>query len=80
MRKQPIPLDEYGFRIGSLKSRAAVMYAQGATFKQVLAALGSPQLRLLQELEVKGFAVTKEKIATGVKGERRQTKYTLRKP
>ena len=76
-KRQPIPHDGYGLRVGSIKSRAAAMYAQGSTVKEVVAALGSPQLRFLKELEAKGFTVTKEKVK-GAKGERNQTRYYLK--
>jgi hypothetical protein len=60
-----IELDKYGFRIGSLKSRAADLYSYGATREEVTAALGSTQLKVLTELESKGFVIHKKRIRVG---------------
>lgn len=70
-------LDEWGYRPGSLKSRAAEMYAreQGATLEEVKSALNSVQLNLLKDLEGRGFPVRREK--EDGKGGRKVTRYFL---
>lgn len=73
--------DEFGFRKGSLKSRAAALYARkdGATREEVVAELQSSQLNLLKELEEAGqFVVTKKK-EEGSKGKKPVTRYWLKK-
>jgi len=69
--------DKYGFREGSLKSRAASLYAskQGATLAEVKAATGSVQLNLLKELEGKNHTV--QRVKEEGKGGREVTRYFL---
>lgn len=76
--RQTLPLDRFGFRAGSLKSKAAGMYAstKGATLREVRAKLGSPQLNLLKALEDKGHKVLTEKVK-GKRGQRAVTRYYL---
>ncbi len=61
----PAKLDQFGFRLNSLKSRAATMYAgkKGATLAEVKEALDSTQFNLLTELEEKGFKVERTEAA-----------------
>lgn len=70
-------VDAYGYRTGSLKAKAAAMYAAkgGATLAEVKAALGSVQLNLLKDLEGRGFTVTRVK--EPVEGKRPITRYHL---
>lgn len=71
----PTKLDKYGFRVGSLKSRAAAMYAgkKGATLAEVKEALKSTQFNVLSELQEKGFKIDHNP-ATGESG-RKVTRY-----
>lgn len=71
--------DAFGFREGSLKSKAAAMYAakKGATLEEVKAALGSVQLNLLKDLEGRNFKVKRVKEAGD--GKRQVTRYFLSK-
>ncbi len=73
----PAKQDQFGLRKGSIKSRAAAMYAskKGATLNEVKEALDSTQFNVLTELEEKGFKVTRTSVA-GV-GARQATKYHL---
>ncbi len=73
----PAKLDQFGFRKGSLKSKAAAMYAakKGATLAQVKEALSSTQFNLLPEVEEKGFKVTKEPISGA--NDRKVTRYHI---
>jgi hypothetical protein len=79
--KAPIPLDRFGLRVNSLKSKAAEMYASddGATVKEIQAAIGSPQFRFLTDLVARGYVIKTERVK-GVKGERGRTRYFLRDP
>lgn len=56
----PDTVDEFGLRKGSIKSKAAAMYAsaKGATLAEVKAKLGSIQYNVLKQLRDKGFKVT----------------------
>lgn len=74
---EKLPLDKFGFREGSIKSKAAAMYADGngATLAEVKKKLGSVQLNLLKELEGLGFKVTKKREAED--GKRPSTRYKL---
>lgn len=69
--------DAYGFKKGSLKSKAAAMYASkaGATLTEVKKALDSSQLNVLVELENKGCKVVKKREKG--KGKRPITRYFL---
>ena len=60
----PAKLDQFGFRLGSLKSQAATMYAgkKGATLAEVKTALDSTQFNLLTELEEKGYKVERTEV------------------
>lgn len=73
----PAKLDQYGFRKGTLKSRAAAMYAskKGATLAEVKAALDSTQFNLLTQLEEQGFTV--ERTQVDGDGPRKVTRYKL---
>jgi hypothetical protein len=73
----PAKLDQFGLRKGSIKSRAAAMYAskKGATLNEVKAALESTQFNVLTELEGKGFKITRTQVP-GI-GARQATKYHL---
>ena len=59
--RDPAKLDAYGFRKGTIKSKAAAMYAKGkgATLAEIKEALGSVQFNLLTELEGNGFTIGK---------------------
>lgn len=69
--------DQFGLRKGSIKSKAAAMYARknGATLNEVKEALGSVQLNVLNSLEEAGHKVEKEKVER--KGQRPVTRYRL---
>ena len=71
-------LDEFGYRKGTLRSKAAAMYAakKGATLNEVKEKLGSLQLNVLTQLEDRGFIVTKSKEAGS--GSRQVTRYHLK--
>lgn len=73
----PAKLDQFGFRKGTIKSKAAALYAKGkgCTLAEVKEALGSVQFNLLTELEGNGFKVDKSK-AKGDTG-RGVTRYKL---
>lgn len=75
--RDPAKLDAFGFRKGSIKSKAAAMYAKGkgATLAEVKEALGSVQFNLLTELEEGGFTVGRNE-AKNYKG-RAVTRYKL---
>ena len=77
-RERHEPLDTWGFRLESLKSKAANMYAskKGATLAEVKKALKSSQLNLLTELVGRGFKVSKVKESGD--GPRDITRYFLR--
>lgn len=70
-------LDGFGFRLASLKSQAAAMFArkQGATLGEVRDALQSTQFNLLTQAKTRGFKVD-EKLEDG-NGNRRITRYFL---
>lgn len=59
-KEASIPLDDFGFRKGSIRSKAATLYAraQGATLNEIKAKLGSVQYVTLTELKNRGFKVT----------------------
>jgi hypothetical protein len=69
--------DQFGFRLGTLKSRAAIMYAGkgGATLEEVRLALKSTQFNLLTELEEKGFKI--DRTPTTGENDRKITKYHI---
>lgn len=71
--------DTYGYRVGSLKSKAAEMYSskKGATLEEVKTALGSVQLNLLKDLEQRNYKVKRLKEAGD--GKRQVTRYFLSK-
>ena len=58
-----VALDAYGFKVGTIKSKAAEMYArkEGATVDEVQVELNSLQLNLLTTLEKQGYEVRREK-------------------
>lgn len=73
--RDPAKLDEFGFRKGTIKSRAAAMYKKGATLAEVKDEVGSVQFNLLTELEKNGHTIKK----TTIKGTggRDATKYKV---
>tara|TARA_R110000868_G_scaffold279441_1_gene539473 strand:- start:502 stop:1086 length:585 start_codon:yes stop_codon:yes gene_type:complete len=75
--KAKTPLDDFGFREGSVKSSAAAMYAskRGATLNEVKDKVGSIQLNLLKALEEKGHKV--KKVKEDGDGNRQVTRYFL---
>ena len=77
-KREPTEKDQYGFRKGSMKSKAIAMYARknGATLDEVKAALGSVQLNALTSLEENGAKV--ERIKEERKGQRSVTRYILK--
>lgn len=70
--------DMWGFRKGSSKSQAAVMYARksGATLEEVKEKVGSVQLNLLKGLEEDGHTVERKKEKVG--DARAVTRYFLK--
>jgi hypothetical protein len=75
--KAAVTADVFGFRTGSMKSKAAAMYSskKGATLEEVKTSLGSVQLNLLKDLEQRGFKVKRVKEAGD--GKRQVTRYFL---
>ncbi len=73
----PAKQDQFGLRKGSIKSRAAAMYAskKGATLNEVKEALDSTQFNVLTELEGKGFKIARG-LVPGI-GARQATRYKL---
>ena len=71
------PPDQFGFRSGSLKSRAAAMYAskKGATLAEVKDALKSSQFNLLTELEKRKVKI--ERTQDEGSGARKVTRYHI---
>lgn len=76
-RKAPADKDQFGYREGSLKSKAAALYSskKGATLNEVKEKLGSIQLNVLTELKGRGFKVRETKEAGA--GTRQITRYFL---
>jgi hypothetical protein len=74
---KPVKLDQFGFRVGTLKSRAAAIYAskRGATLAEVRNKLESTQFNLLTELKGKGFKIREEQVQG--EGTRKVTRYTI---
>lgn len=77
VQKLQAKLDAFGFREGTIKSKAAALYADkgGATLAEVKAKTSSTQLNLLKECEGHGHTVTRVKEAG--KGTRKVTRYFL---
>jgi hypothetical protein len=75
--RDPAKLDTFGFRKGSIKSRAAAMYAKGkgATLAEVKEAVGSVQFNLLSELRANGFTVETSEVKNA--NGRMVTRYKL---
>lgn len=69
--------DRYGYRDGSLKSRAAHIYStgKGATLAEVKAALGSVQLNVLTDLKKQGYEIQTTKVDGP--GSRQHTRYKV---
>ena len=69
-------VDAYGFKLDTIKSKAAAMYAskRGATVGEVKEALGSLQLNLLKDVEKRGFTIERTKEKTG---SRSVTRYKI---
>lgn len=63
----PKKRDEYGLRLGSVKSKAAAMYAssKGATLMEVKKKLGSIQFNVISQLEEAGHKIKRTE-ETGV--------------
>lgn len=63
-KKETTPLDDFGFRKGTIRSKAAAMYssAKGATIMEVKAKLGSVQYNMLINLEQNGFKLVRKEI------------------
>jgi hypothetical protein len=57
-----IEVDQFGFRVGSQRSKAAALYVHGATSEEVKVLTGHPQLTMLAELEAKGFTIIKSRV------------------
>jgi len=57
--------DKFGFIAGSLKSKAASMYEEGATRLAVEKAIGYAMLNVLSELEMLGYTIHKKKVRIG---------------
>jgi len=73
-----VQLDKYGLKVGSLRSKAAALYAskKGATLQEVSEKLdSSTQFNVLKELEKKGFTV--ERTTENGKGRRQVTRFKL---
>jgi hypothetical protein len=70
-------VDSFGFRKGSLKSRAAAMYAskRGATLNEIKTKLKSTQFNVLNQLRKQGYKVKKAK-EKGV-ANRQATRYSV---
>ena len=71
----PAKLDAYGFRVGSIRSRAAAMYKKGATLADVKAETGGIQYNVLNELKAAGFEI-KETTVKGI-GKKTSTRYKI---
>jgi hypothetical protein len=73
----PSKLDQFGFRLGTIKAQAAAMYAskKGATLGEVKEKLESAQFNLLTEVAEKGFKVLRSE-SQGDSG-RKVTRYTI---
>lgn len=73
--------DKFGFRISSLKSKAAAMYTskKGATLAEVKAALKSSQFNVLTELESKKFKINRTEVPNGT-SKRLVTRYQVSAP
>lgn len=73
----PTKLDQFGFRKGSVKSKAAALYASkhGATLRLVRDKVGSTQFNLITELEGKGFKFKRDLVPGA--GYRQATRYHL---
>lgn len=74
----PDLVDAYGFRKGTIKSKAAAMYARkdGATLAEVKKALGSVQYNVIKQLEEKGFKIRRSEVDNRATG-RTATKFML---
>lgn len=57
--------DEFGFIVGSLKSKACILYRRGATRLEIMAALGNDHYNVLRELETMGYKIIKKKVRVG---------------
>lgn len=77
-RGKPAELDEFGFRKGTIRSKAAQLYAsaKGATLDEVKKKLGSVQYNMLTALKERGFKVTTKEIDG--KNNRPATRYFLK--
>lgn len=78
-KAEPVVKDQWGFRVGSAKSKAVAMYAtkEGATLEEVKATVGSIQLNVLNALEADGYEVKREKQER--EDARSVTRYWLKK-
>ncbi len=77
-RSKAAELDEFGFRKGTIRSKAAQLYAsaKGATLDEVKKKCGSIQYNMLTELKKRGFKVTSKEIEG--KGNRPATRFFLK--
>jgi hypothetical protein len=75
--RDPAKLDEFGYRKGSVRSKAAHIYAgrKGATLTEVKDKVGSLQYNLLKEVERRGHKV--RKVPEKTRGGRNVTRYFL---
>lgn len=73
----PAKLDQFGFRLSSMKSKAAAMYAtkSGATLAEVKDKLDSNQFNLLTELAGRGYKIDRKDV--GGEHGRNVTKYKI---
>lgn len=76
-QRDPAKLDQFGYRKGSIRSKAATIYAgkKGATLAEVKEKVGSVQYNLLKEVEKRGHKVRKADEKT--RGGRNVTRYFL---
>lgn len=61
----PQSTDKYGYKLGSLRSKAAALYAQGATREDVKSHLGKTCLAVLTELKKAGWVIIKTRVRVG---------------
>jgi len=79
VKAKATPVDAFGFRKGSLKSKAAAMYAAkgGATLAAVKAKLKSTQFNLLTELKARAKEFRVERSLVAGVGKRKATAYHI---
>ena len=52
-------LDKFGFRLGTKRARAALLYERGATQAEIKAAIGYPHYNMLKDAERRGHRVVR---------------------